>query len=89
MRNNKKKRWIFWAVLPSLVWLLAGTAYASTSKAAQEQLNTLLLGKDVKALVDLPAYKDGVDVYFVPLSNKRVDDRGIDLRSEEHTSELE
>jgi len=79
MRNHKKEKWIFLAVLPSLVWVLVGAAYASTSKDAREQLSTLLLGKDVKALVDLPAYKDGVDVYFVPLSNKRVDDRGVDL----------
>lgn len=78
MRNNKQKRWVFRAALSSLV-LLLGAAQASTSKAAQDQLNTLLLGKDVKALVDLPAYKDGVDVYYVPPSNKRADDRGIDL----------
>jgi hypothetical protein len=58
---------------------LLGAAQASTSKTAQDQLNTLLLGKDVKALVDLPAYKDGVDVYYIPLSNKRVDERGVDL----------
>jgi hypothetical protein len=74
-----KMRWIFWAALPSLAVALLGAAQASTSKGAQDQLNTLLLGKDVKALVDLPAYKDGVDVYYIPLSNKRLDDRGIDL----------
>jgi hypothetical protein len=73
------RRWIFWAALLSLVVGLLGAAQASTSKTAQEQLNTLLLGKDVKALVDLPAYKDGVDVYYIPLSNKRVDERGVDL----------
>jgi hypothetical protein len=78
MSNHKKNSWFFWAALPSLVVLL-GVAHASTSKAAQDQLNALLLGKDVKALVDLPAYKDGVDVYYVPLSNKRVDSRGVDL----------
>jgi hypothetical protein len=89
MRNHKKKGWISrawifrgWisrAVMPSLVVVLLGTAHASTSKAAQDQLSTLLLGGDVKALVDLPAYKDGVDVYYVPLSNKRVDSRGVNL----------
>jgi hypothetical protein len=73
------RRWIFWAALLGLVVGLLGAAQASTSKTAQEQLNTLLLGKDVKALVDLPAYKDGVDVYYIPLSNKRVDERGVDL----------
>jgi len=79
MRNNKVKSWICWAVLPSLVAGLLGMAHASASKDAQEQLNTLLLGKDVRALVDLPAYKDGVDVYYLPLSNKRTDYRGVDL----------
>src|SRR5580700_4851438 len=77
MRNLKS--WIFWAALPSLVVGLLAVAQASASKDAQEQLNTLLLGKDVRALVDLPAYKDGVDVYYLPPSNKRADDRGIDL----------
>jgi hypothetical protein len=77
--RNKKKIWIFWAALPGLLLALLAAAHASTSKNAQDQLNTLLLGKDVKALVDLPAYKDGVDVYYVPLSNKRVDERGVDL----------
>jgi len=73
------RRWIFWAALTGLVLGSWMAAQASTSKAAQDQLNTLLLGKDVKALVDLPAYKDGVDVYYIPLSNKRCDERGVDL----------
>jgi len=77
--RNIMKRWIFWAVLLGLAVGFLGTAQASTSKSAQEQLNTLLLGKDVKALVDLPAYKDGLDVYYVPRSNKRTDERGVDL----------
>jgi len=76
---RKLKRWISWAALPTLIVLLLGTAQASTSKVAQDQLTTLLLGKDVRALVDLPAYKDGVDVYYIPLSNKRLDDRGVDM----------
>ena len=74
-----KKRWRIWALLCGLAVGLLGGAQASTSKDAQEQLNTLLLGKDVKALVDLPAYKDGVDVYYIPPSNKRADERGVDL----------
>jgi hypothetical protein len=73
------KKWIFWAALPSLAAAFLGVAQASTSKNAQDELNTLLLGKDVKALVDLPAYKDGVDVYYIPPSNKRADERGVDL----------
>jgi len=76
---RKNKGWVFWAVLFSLAVGLPGPARASTSKDAQTQLTTLLLGKDVRALVDLPAYKDGLDVYYVPKSNKRTDERGVDL----------
>ncbi len=73
------KQWILWALLPCLAAGLAGAAHASTSKRAQEQLSALLLGKDVRALVDLPAYKDGVDVYYIAASNKHADARGVDL----------
>lgn len=59
--------------------LLATAAFASSSSTAQENLNKLLLGKDVRALIELPAYKDGVDVYYTPPSGKRTDERGIDL----------
>jgi len=79
MRNNRKKSWIFWAMWPVLALGFSGMVSASASKGAQDQLSVLLLGKDVRALVDLPAYKDGVDVYYLPLSNKRTDDRGVDL----------
>ena len=79
MSSHNKTSWIVWAVLPALVAALLSAAQASTSKGAQAQLNTLLLGKDVKALVDLPASKDGLDVYFIPSSNKHVDSRGVDM----------
>ncbi len=54
--------------------------HASTSKAAQAAFSKALLGKDVKALIDMPAYKEGIDIYYTPPSNKRTDDRGIDLK---------
>jgi len=79
MSSHNKTIWIVWAVLPSLVAVLLSVAQASTSKDAQEKLNKLLLGKDVKALVDLPASKDGLDVYFIPSSNKHIDSRGVDM----------
>ncbi|MGO9862707.1 MAG: hypothetical protein ACLPLR_03760 [Terriglobales bacterium] len=75
--NNK--RWVFCAVLLTMAVGWPGLAQASTSKEAKAQLTALLLGKDVKALVDLPAYKDGLDVYYVPRSGKRTDERGVDL----------
>lgn len=55
-------------------------ANASTSKEAQDALSKALLGKDVKALIDMPAYKEGIDIYETPPSDKRTDDRGIDLK---------
>lgn len=53
---------------------------ASTSKEAQEALTKDLLGKDVKPLIDMPAYKEGIDIYYTPPSDRRTDDRGVDLR---------
>jgi hypothetical protein len=73
------RKQVIWAILPGILWVIPAAAHASTSKDAQKQLETLLLGKDVKALVDLPAYKEGVDVYYLPPSNKRSDERGLDL----------
>lgn len=61
------------------VAVLTSTAFAASSSTAQQDLNKLLLGKDVRALIELPAYKDGVDVYYTPPSGKRTDERGIDL----------
>lgn len=60
--------------------LLCGSALASTSKQAKSTLDQLLLGKDVRALLDMPAYKDGIDIYESPKSEKRLDSRGIDLK---------
>ncbi|HVI09552.1 MAG TPA: hypothetical protein VND65_14785 [Candidatus Binatia bacterium] len=76
---GKRHMLILWPFVACAGLCLLSAANASTSKNAQDQLTSLLLGKDVKALVDLPAYKDGVDVYYIPLSNKRVDSRGVDL----------
>jgi hypothetical protein len=53
---------------------------ASASKKAEAGFERLFLGKDVKALLDMPAYKDGLDLYVYPKSEKRFDERGIDLK---------
>ena len=67
-------------LLSSAATLLCGSALASTSKQAKSALDQLLLGKDVRALLDMPAYKDGIDIYELPKSEKRLDSRGIDLK---------
>ncbi len=78
-----KKKLIYAVVISSVfVFLLSGgkQTFASTGKEAKAQLNKLLLGKDVKALLDMPAYKDGLDLYSSPNTDKRLDDRGLDLK---------
>lgn len=71
----------FTASICGLVLLSAfGNLLASTSKPAQQNLSKLLLGKDVKPLLDLPATKEGINVYVVPSHHGRLDDRGIDMK---------
>ncbi len=53
---------------------------AEANAGAQAALSKALLGKDVKALLDMPAYKDGVDLYVNPKTDKRLDERGIDMK---------
>ena len=53
---------------------------AQTTDAVKDGLSKTLLGKDVKALMDMPAYKDGIDLYVNPKTDKRLDDRGIDMK---------
>jgi hypothetical protein len=53
---------------------------ASTSDSARAALSKVLLGKDVKALLDLPAYKDGLDLYVNSKDYKHLDERGVDLK---------
>lgn len=63
-------------MLPACEQLLT----AETTEPAKAALSKVLLGKDVKALLDMPAYKDGLDLYVNPKTDKRLDDRGIDLK---------
>ena len=53
---------------------------AETGDTAKAALSKTLLGKDVKALLDMPAYKEGIDLYVNPKTEKRLDDRGIDIK---------
>jgi hypothetical protein len=67
------------AWLPALLLSPARSA-ASSSKRANAEFERAFLGKDVKALLDMPAYKEGLDLYVSARSEKRFDDRGIDLK---------
>jgi hypothetical protein len=53
---------------------------AETGEQAKTALGKALLGKDVKALMDMPAYKDGIDLYVSAKTDKRLDERGIDMK---------
>ena len=76
-----KKAKLLQFAAPVLVLVLMSPAIilADVSKQTKDSLDKLLLGKEVKPLVELPATKEGLDVYIVPPHGKRVDDRGLDL----------
>lgn len=62
-----------------LIFASPAIMHAEVSKQTKDALDKLLLGKEVRPLVEMPATKDGLDVYFVPPHGKRVDERGLDL----------
>ncbi len=71
--------WQFAAPIFILALISPGVIRADVSKQTKESLDKLLLGKEVKPLVELPATKEGLDVYIVAPHGKRVDERGLDL----------
>lgn len=71
--------WQFAALMLAFIMTSPGIIRADVSKQTKESLDKLLLGKEVRPLVELPATKEGLDVYFVTPHGKRVDDRGLDL----------
>src|ERR1700680_2283831 len=71
--------WRFTALMLVLFLISPGILLAEVSKQSKETLDKLLLGKDVKPLVELPATKEGLDIYLIPPHGKRVDERGLDL----------
>ena len=76
---KKLNVWQFVAFMLVLILLSPGMILADVSKQTKDSLDKLLLGKEVKPLVELPATKEGLDVYFVTPHGKRVDERGLDL----------
>ena len=66
-------------LVTGLLAITANSFAGSSSSAAQDNLDKVLLGKDVRALIEMPAYKDGIDIYYTPPSGKRTDERGLDL----------
>jgi len=64
----------------ALAWMIPAVMHGSASKRSETEFYRIFLGKDVRALIDMPAYKDGVDLYVFPKLEKRFDSRGIDLK---------
>jgi hypothetical protein len=62
-----------------LVTILPAHLWAGASDLAKRSLEHSLLGKDVKALTQLPATKEGVDIYYTPPGGKDWDQRGLNL----------
>jgi hypothetical protein len=61
------------AMEPASLW-------AGASGGAKKSLERLLLGKDVRALTQLPATKEGVKVYLTPPEGKDWDQRGLNVK---------
>src|SRR5262245_18113948 len=57
--------------------LFPRTAVAGTSEASRKALTRLLLGKEVKPLLQLPASKEGIDIYY-SRKGDCIDERGLD-----------
>ncbi len=76
---KKASLWQVTSFVAVLFLISPGIILADVSKQTKDSLDKLLLGKEVKPLVELPATKEGVDVYFLPPHGKRVDERGLDL----------
>lgn len=76
---KKMSLWHFAALMLVVALISPGVILADVSKQAKDSLDKLLLGKEVKPLVEMPATKEGLDVYFVAPHGKRVDERGLDL----------
>jgi hypothetical protein len=54
--------------------------WAGASGQAKKSLEQLLLGKDVRSLTQLPATKEGVDIYYAPPEGNEWDQRGLNLQ---------
>lgn len=76
--KTKPQRLIAGGIL-FLVTVFPAHLWAGASGSAKRSLEHFLLGKDVKALTQLPATKEGVDIYHTPPAGKDWDQRGLNL----------
>ncbi len=78
MKMHMRNRMV--VTLLGALMLSPAALMASVSKKAEASFERVFLGKDVKSLLDMPAYKEGIDLYVNPKSEKRLDERGIDMK---------
>ncbi|MBZ5516161.1 MAG: hypothetical protein LAN62_15190 [Acidobacteriia bacterium] len=75
-----KKHWkIIIAGIVFVVVILPSGLWAGASDTAKRSLEQLLLGKDLKSLTQLPATKEGLNIFYTPPAGKDWDQRGINL----------
>jgi hypothetical protein len=75
-----KRRWVSGTILLFVVSIFPGFLWAGTSDASKRALTQLLLGKEVKCLTQLPATKEGVNIYYAPPQGKNWDARGLNMK---------
>lgn len=68
------------SALVMAVTFVPATLHAGASGEAKRALEKLLIGKDVRALTQLPATKEGVKVYLTPPTGKEWDTRGLNVK---------
>jgi hypothetical protein len=78
MKTNP--RWLSAPIILLLATMFPSVLLAGASGPAKQALTKLLLGKEVKALTQLPATKEGVNVYFTPPEGKNWDQRGLNVK---------
>lgn len=78
MFNNPRRTLM--VILALLAVLFPSGLMAGASDQAKRSLHQLLLGKDVKSLTQLPATKEGMDIYYTPPADKDWDQRGLNLK---------
>ena len=75
MRTGRASVWSI-----ALAFFLVSSLQAGASGKAKKTLTQLLMGKEVTALLQLPATKEGIDIEYSP-DRKRMDERGLDLKN--------
>ncbi len=78
MKTNP--RWPSAPIILLLATMFPSVLLAGASGPVKQALTKLLLGKEVKALTQLPATKEGVNIYFTPPEGKNWDQRGLNVK---------